>query len=95
MTLTEIIKGPVVTEKFENARESQNCYSFQVDRRANKTEIRHAVEKLFSVKVEEVRTSIQRGKNKRIGRSTGQRPNWKRAVVALKEGESIDLFETE
>ncbi len=95
MTLTEIIKGPVVTEKFENLREDQNCYSFQVDRRANKTEIRHAVEKLFNVKVEEVRTSIHRGKKKRIGRSMGQRPNWKRAVVALKEGQSIDLFETE
>lgn len=95
MMLTEIIKGPVVTEKYEDARANQNCYSFQVDLRANKTEIRQAVEKLFNVKVEEVRTAIQRGKNKRIGRSLGQRPNWKRAVVALKEGQTIDLFEIE
>lgn len=95
MTLTDIIKGPVVTEKFENARENLNCYSFQVDKRANKIEIRQAVEALFNVKVEEVRTSIQRGKNKRIGRSAGQRPNWKRAVVALKKGHSIDLFEND
>lgn len=93
MTLTDIIKGPVVTEKCENARENQNCYSFQVDRKANKVEIRQAVEHLFNVKVDEVRTSIQRGKNKRIGRSFGQRQNWKKAVVSLKEGHSIDLFE--
>jgi len=94
MTLTDIIKGPIITEKLDQAREQFHQYSFLVDRRANKTEIRHAIEKLFKVNVTDVRTSITRGKAKRIGRSIGQRPNWKRAVVTLKEGQSIDLFET-
>lgn len=94
MNLTDIIKGPIITEKLDQAREELHHYSFLVDKRANKTEIRHAVEKLFKVNVVEVRTSIHRGKKKRIGRSFGQRPNWKRAVVTLKEGQSIDLFET-
>jgi len=94
MDLTEIIKGPIITEKLDQAREELHKYSFLVDKRANKTEIRHAIEKLFKVNVVEVRTSIHRGKKKRVGRSTGQRPNWKRALVTLKEGQTIDLFET-
>lgn len=94
MNLTDIIKGPIITEKLDRAREENHQYSFLVDREANKTEIRHAVEKLFKVNVVEVRTSIARGKVKRIGRSVGQRANWKRALVTLKEGQSIDLFET-
>jgi large subunit ribosomal protein L23 len=94
MNLTDIIKGPIVTEKLDQAREDHHQYSFLVDRAANKSEIADAVEKLFKVNVVAVRTSIHRGKVKRIGRSTGQRPNWKRAVVTLKDGQSIDLFET-
>lgn len=94
MNLTDIIKGPIITEKLDRAREEAQQYSFLVDKKANKTEIRHAVEKLFKVNVTEVRTSIQRGKTKRVGRSIGRRPNWKRAMVTLKEGQSIDLFET-
>lgn len=94
MNLTDIIKGPIITEKLDRAREEHHQYGFLVDREANKTEIRHAVEKLFKVNVVEVRTSIARGKVKRIGRSVGRRPNWKRALVTLKEGQSIDLFET-
>lgn len=94
MNLTDIIKGPIVTEKLDKAREDAHQYSFLVDREANKTEIAQAIEKLFKVDVTAVRTSIHRGKVKRIGRSIGRRPNWKRAVVTLKEGQSIDLFET-
>jgi len=94
VNLTDIIKGPIITEKLDRAREEAQQYSFLVDKKANKTEIRHAVEKLFKVNVTEVRTSIQRGKTKRVGRSIGRRPNWKRAMVTLKEGQSIDLFET-
>lgn len=94
MNLTEIVKGPIITEKLDRARESLHQYAFLVDRTANKTEIRHAVEKLFKVNVVEVRTAVVRGKVKRIGRSIGRRPNWKRAVVTLKEGQSIELFET-
>jgi large subunit ribosomal protein L23 len=94
MNLTDIIKGPIITEKLDKAREELHQYSFLVDRLANKTEIRHAVEKLFKVSVVDVRTAIVRGKTKRIGKSMGQRANWKRAVITLKEGQSIDLFET-
>ncbi|MGC4114911.1 MAG: 50S ribosomal protein L23 [Myxococcales bacterium] len=94
MNLTDVIKGPIVTEKLDKAREEAHQYSFLVDREANKSEIAQAIEKLFKVNVTAVRTSIHRGKVKRIGRSIGRRPNWKRAVVTLKEGQSIDLFET-
>ncbi len=94
MNLTDVIKGPIVTEKLDLAREEAQQYAFVVDRAANKVEIAQAVEKLFKVKVVAVKTSIHRGKNKRVGRSIGQRPNWKRAIVTLKEGQSIDLFET-
>ncbi|HEY3451769.1 MAG TPA: 50S ribosomal protein L23 [Myxococcales bacterium] len=94
MNLTDVIKGPIVTEKLDKAREEAHQYSFLVDREANKSQIADAVEKLFKVNVVAVRTSIHRGKVKRIGRSIGRRPNWKRAVVTLKEGQSIDLFET-
>ena len=94
MNLTDVIKGPIVTEKLDLAREEAQQYAFVVARAANKVEIAQAVEKLFKVKVVAVKTSIHRGKNKRVGRSIGQRPNWKRAIVTLKEGQSIDLFET-
>ena len=94
MNLTDVIKGPIVTEKLDQAREDHQQYSFLVDREANKAEIAEAVEKLFKVNVVAVRTSIHRGKTKRIGRSIGRRANWKRAIVTLKEGQSIDLFET-
>ncbi|MBI5549056.1 MAG: 50S ribosomal protein L23 [Deltaproteobacteria bacterium] len=94
MNLTDVIKGPIVTEKLDQAREDNHQYAFLVDREANKSLIADAVEKLFKVNVVAVRTSIHRGKVKRIGRSIGQRPNWKRAVVTLKEGQTIDLFET-
>lgn len=94
MNLTDVIKGPIVTEKFENVRENLHQYSFVVDRQAQKPEIRQAIEKLFKVEVVDVRTAIARGKIKRVGKTIGRRPNWKRAIVTLKEGHSIDLFET-
>lgn len=94
MNLTDVVKGPIITEKLDRARERFHQYSFLVERTANKIEIRQAIEKLFKVSVVEVRTSIQRGKVKRIGKSVGRRSNWKRAMVTLKEGQSIDLFET-
>ena len=94
MILTDVIKGPIVTEKLDQAREDHHQYSFLVDKAANKSEIANAIEKLFKVSVVAVKTSIHRGKVKRIGKSSGRRPNWKRAIVTLKEGQSIDLFET-
>jgi large subunit ribosomal protein L23 len=93
MNKTDVIKGPIITEKLDNAREKFRQYSFIVDRRATKHEVAKAVTDLFKVNVESVRTLIVRGKVKRIGRSMGQRPNFKKAIVTLKEGDKIDLFE--
>ena len=92
MNIHEVIRGPVVTEKYDRVREVQNAYAFEVDRRASKDEIKAAVKTLFGVDPVGVRTQIVRGKNKRVGRSIGRRPNWKKAIVTLKEGQAIDLF---
>jgi large subunit ribosomal protein L23 len=88
-----IIINPLVTEKSTIQREGQNQYSFKVDKRANKIEIKEAVERLFKVKVKEVRTVTMRGKVKRLGRRFGKRPDWKKAIVTLKEGDRIEFFE--
>ncbi|MCG8554928.1 MAG: 50S ribosomal protein L23 [Proteobacteria bacterium] len=89
-----IIKRPLVlTEKGNRLRETQNQYLFEVDRGANKIEIRSAVEALFNVKVKQVRTLNVRGKLRRMGRGYAKRRNWKKALVSLAEGESIDLLE--
>jgi large subunit ribosomal protein L23 len=93
MELTQIIKGPLITEKLDRAREKQRQYSFVVDRDANKLDVARAVSTLFKVTVEDVRTCIIRGKIKRIGKNIGKRPNFKKAFVTLKEGDKIDLFE--
>ncbi len=89
----EIVKRPLITEKAERNREAHHQYAFEVHREATKIQVKQAVEKLFSVHVTSVHTSVARGKNKRVGRSVGRRPNWKKAVVTLKEGETIALFE--
>ena len=89
----DIIISPLVTEKSTIQREGQSQYSFKVNKRANKIEIKRAVERLFKVKVEEVRTATIRGKVKRLGRRFGKRPDWKKAVVTVKEGDRIDFFE--
>jgi large subunit ribosomal protein L23 len=88
-----IIISPLVTEKSTTQREGQNQYSFKVDKGANKIEIKEAVERLFKVKVTEVRTTMIRGKVKRLGRRFGKRPDWKKAIVTVKEGDRIDFFE--
>jgi large subunit ribosomal protein L23 len=89
----EIIRMPLVSEKNTNLRADQNKYVFRVDRKANKLQIKRAVEELFKVKVENVTTMIMYGKPKRMGRFEGRRPDWKKAVVKLKKGELIELFE--
>jgi large subunit ribosomal protein L23 len=89
-----VLRRPVVTEKFTAIGEKQNLVVFEVARDANKLAIREAVEKLFDVKVEEVRTMIVHGKPKRVGRHMGRKPNWKKAVVRLREGDTIDFFAT-
>ena len=92
MNVHEVIRAPIVTEKSDQDREANNAYAFEVDRRASKDEIKAAVKKFFGVNPVDVRTSIVRGKVKRVGRSIGRRPNWKKAIVVLEEGQSIDLF---
>jgi large subunit ribosomal protein L23 len=89
----DVVKRPLITEKSERGREAAQHYSFEVHREATKIQVKTAVEKLFGVHVTAIRTSIARGKNKRVGRNTGRRPNWKKAIVTLKEGEAISLFE--
>jgi len=93
MLPTNVIKGPLITEKLDRAREKFRHYSFLVDRDATKHDVAHAVQTLFNVHVEAVRTTIVRGKVKRVGRSMGKRPNYKKAIVTLREGDKIDLFE--
>ncbi|NVJ06308.1 50S ribosomal protein L23 [Myxococcus sp. AM001] len=93
MNLNDVIKGPLITEKLDKAREKFRKYSFIVDRKATKHDVARAVETLFKVTVEGVNTNIVRGKIKRVGRSIGKRPNFKKAVVTLKQGDSIELFE--
>ncbi|NVJ22996.1 MULTISPECIES: 50S ribosomal protein L23 [Myxococcus] len=93
MNLNDVIKGPLITEKLDKAREKFRQYSFIVDRKATKHDVARAVATLFKVTVEGVNTNVVRGKIKRVGRSIGKRPNFKKAVVTLKEGDSIELFE--
>jgi large subunit ribosomal protein L23 len=89
----DVVKRPLITEKSERGRETAQQYAFEVHRDATKIQVKTAVEKLFGVHVTAIRTSIARGKNKRVGRNIGRRPNWKKAIVTLREGESISLFE--
>jgi len=89
----EVVIRPVVTERSTELGEEQNAYTFMVSKDANKIEIRHAVEKLFGVKVAGVRTLNCRGKWRRVGRSLGRRPSFKKAIVKLALGERIDVYE--
>lgn len=92
MEIYQIIKRPLVTEKTTLAKEA-NKYHFEVDRRANKIEIGQAVEKLFKVKVVNVRTMNVNGKKKRVGRILGRKRDWKKAIVTLAPGSSIEIFQ--
>ena len=93
MKIHDVIKGPLITEKLDLAREKFRHYSFIVDKKATKVDVARAVETLFKVTVEGVRTNVVHGKVKRVGKSIGQRPNYKKAIVTLKEGDKIELFE--
>lgn len=90
-TMYEIIRRPLVTEK-TTAAEDANQYSFEVKLDANKHQIRNAVETLFDVKVMSVNTAVMPGKRKRFGRTFGKRSNWKKAVVTLAEGDTIEFY---
>ena len=91
-TAHELLKRPRITEKGSRAAELHPTAVFEVPLDANKTEIKKAVQALFGVEVVDVRTMVVRGKIKRRGRYIGKRPNWKKAVVTLAEGQDIDFF---
>lgn len=90
----EVILSPIISEKGTSMRLNENKYLFRVDKKANKLEIKRAIEELFKVKVEDVASMMMHGKPKRLGRFEGRRPDWKKAVVRLKKGETIEMFET-
>jgi len=92
MKPTAVIRRPLVTEKTTTAREGSPVVVFEVAVGANKIDIKRAVEKLFGSKVLSVRTQIMHGKIKRQGRFAGQRPDWKKAWVRLREGEKVPEF---
>ena len=89
----KIIRRPLITEKSTIQKEMNNQLAFEVDRRANKIEIKKAVERIFKVQVEDVRTQNYQGKIKRLGRNIGRRRHWKKAIVTLKPGQKIEFFE--
>ncbi len=91
-TLFEVIRRPLVTEKTTIQKETIRTLVFEVHRDATKSEIKKAVEKLFSVKVEQIRVANMPGKLRRQGRYSGHRPDWKKAYVLLKEGEKMIEF---
>lgn len=92
MTARDVIRRPIITEK-SMAGLASGRYTFVVDLRANKIQIRQAVEEIWQVRVAAVNTMRIRGKRRRVGRSVGERPDWKKAVVTLRAGETIAFFE--
>jgi large subunit ribosomal protein L23 len=92
-TLYRTVVRPIMTEKTSAAYQDRQEYTFQVAPDANKTAIRAAIEKLFGVTVTGVQTMNCRGKSRRVGQSIGKRANWKKAIVTLKQGDTIDIFE--
>lgn len=92
MKLHDVIKRPLITEKGTTKKESERTLCFEVAAEANKVEVRAAVEKLFSIKVEAVRTSNFEGKLRRRGKFSGYRSDWKKAYVKLKEGQKVPEF---
>ena len=93
MHVFEVLLRPLITEKSTILQDGQNKYAFQVDSRANKVQVKTAVEESFSVKVTEVNMLTVKGKRKRFGRKLVQKPSWKKAVVSLRAGDKIQLFE--
>jgi large subunit ribosomal protein L23 len=90
--LYEIVQKPIVTEKGVTKKENERTLCFQVAANANKTEIRAAIESLFKVKVEEVRTATTAGKLRRRGKFSGYRPDWKKAYVRLQKGQKVPEY---
>jgi len=91
--LRSILKTHIATERSTKLRELNNEYVFRVDKEANKYQIKQAIESAFGVKVSQVRTMVVAGKSRRMGRFEGKTPTWKKAIVRLKSGESIAIFD--
>jgi large subunit ribosomal protein L23 len=89
----DVVVRPVISEKADTQRDEGGAYAFEVHPGANKFEIKKAIETIYKVPVEEVRTVVVRGKFKRVGTTSGQKKNWKKAMVKLKAGHRINLFE--
>ena len=86
-----VVSYPILSEKGTRLSETENKYVFKVSRKANKIEIRRAIEKLYKVRVRDVNTMNIKGKGKRMGFAVGKRPDWKKAVVTLEEGETLSF----
>ena len=93
MDIYKVIKEPHIAEKGNLQKELNNQISFKVDRKANKIEIKKAVETIFKTKVIDVQTISMKGKKRRIGRNMGKKADWKKAIVKLAPGENIEFFE--
>ena len=93
MDIYKVIKEPHIAEKSSIQKELFNQITLKVDKRANKVEIRKAIELLFKTKVLEVNTHNMKGKKRRVGRSFGKRPDWKKAIVKLAPGENVEFFD--
>ena len=93
MSIFDVIRAPIMTEKTLSLKEEANQFAFVVDPRANKIQIKESVEKSFKVSVLNVRTMNVIGKKKRLGRYVGRNSSWKKALVTLKSGETIEFFE--
>ncbi len=92
MHLYEVLRRPLITEKSTLLQE-QNKYGFEVDKKANKMQVKQAVEKTFKVNVTAVNVMIMHGKTRRVGRRQVQTQSWKKAIITLKPGDKIELFE--
>jgi len=94
MRTEQVIKRPLIfTEKGSQLRDRENKYFFEVDLHSSKTDIKQAIEEVFKVTVTNVATMVMRGKTRRMGRGHAKRHNWKKAIVAVKQGETIDPLE--
>ena len=93
MNSFDVLRLPKLTEKTLQLKEEFNQFMFEVDPKANKIQIKESVEKAFKVEVLKVRTMNIRGKKKRLGRHQGRKSNWKKALITLKEGQTIEYFE--
>ena len=92
LTPQEVLIRPLITEKTLRLAERENAYTFQIRPSANKVQVRDAIERIFKVGVTAVRTQNYMGKFRRVGRYTGATPNWKKAVVKVKEGDTIEFY---